>query len=40
MNLIQQGQDPDTGFRWLDYADDGLDLYSNGVMVSQKLAAR
>ena len=38
VNLIQQGQDPDAGFRWLDYADYGLDLYSNGVMVSQSLA--
>ncbi|WP_051511378.1 ABC transporter substrate-binding protein [Skermanella stibiiresistens] len=38
VNLIQQGQDPDKGFRWIDYADNGLDLYSNGVMVSQKLA--
>jgi NitT/TauT family transport system substrate-binding protein len=38
VNLIQQGQDPDAGFRWLDYTDHGLDLYSNGVMVSQSLA--
>ncbi|UEM23085.1 ABC transporter substrate-binding protein [Skermanella mucosa] len=38
VNLIQQGQDPDGDFRWLDYADHGLDLYSNGVMVSRDLA--
>ena len=38
VNLIQQGQNPDTGFRWISYADHGLDLYSNGVMVSQALA--
>ncbi|CAO3383107.1 ABC transporter substrate-binding protein [Azospirillum argentinense] len=38
VNLIQQGQNPDTGFRWISYADQGLDLYSNGVMVSQALA--
>ncbi len=38
VNLIQQGQDPDAGFRWIPYADHGLDLYSNGVMVSQALA--
>jgi NitT/TauT family transport system substrate-binding protein len=30
--------DPDKGFRWFFYADHGIDLYSNGVRVSAKLA--
>ena len=38
MNLVAIKQDPDKDFRWIYYADGGLDLYSNGVMVSQKLA--
>jgi NitT/TauT family transport system substrate-binding protein len=38
MNLVAIRQDPDKDFRWIYYADAGLDLYSNGVMVSQKLA--
>ncbi len=38
MNLVSLKQDPDKDFRWMYYADSGLDLYSNGVMVSQKLA--
>jgi NitT/TauT family transport system substrate-binding protein len=29
--------DPDKEFRWLYYTDFGLDLYSNGVMVSKQL---
>ncbi len=37
MNLVSLGLDPDKDFRWLYYTDFGLDLYSNGVMVSQKL---
>jgi NitT/TauT family transport system substrate-binding protein len=37
MNLVAQRQDPDKDFRWFFYDDYGLDLYSNGVMVSQKL---
>ncbi len=37
MNLIAQNLDPEKDFRWLYYGDLGLDLYSNGVMVSQKL---
>ncbi len=37
INLLQQKQDPEKGFRWFNYGDHGLDLYSNGVMVSQKL---
>ena len=38
MNLVAIKQDPDKDFRWIYYADGGLDLYSNGVMVSAKLA--
>jgi NitT/TauT family transport system substrate-binding protein len=38
MNLVAIKQDPDKDFRWIYYSDGGLDLYSNGVMVSQKLA--
>ena len=37
MNLVQQKQDPDKDYRWFNFGDHGLDLYSNGVMVSQKL---
>jgi NitT/TauT family transport system substrate-binding protein len=38
MNLVALKLDPDKDFRWIYYADSGVDLYSNGVMVSQKLA--
>ncbi len=38
MNLVAQKLDPDKDLRWIYYADSGLDLYSNGVMVSAKLA--
>jgi NitT/TauT family transport system substrate-binding protein len=38
MNLVAQKLDPDQDFRWIYYADSGLDLYSNGIMVSAKLA--
>jgi NitT/TauT family transport system substrate-binding protein len=38
MNLVAIKLDPDKDFRWIYYADGGLDLYSNGIMVSQKLA--
>jgi len=38
MNLVAMKLDPDKDFRWIYYADSGLDLYSNGVMVSAKLA--
>src|SRR5271156_5574452 len=38
MNLIAQKLDPDKDFRWIYYADSGIDLYSNGIMASQKLA--
>src|SRR5260370_24860887 len=38
VNLVSLKLDPDNDFRWMFYADLGLDLYSNGIMVSQKLA--
>jgi NitT/TauT family transport system substrate-binding protein len=38
MNLVALKLDPDKDFRWISYADFGLDLYSNAVMVSAKLA--
>jgi NitT/TauT family transport system substrate-binding protein len=38
MNLVAMHQDPDKDFRWIFYNDHGLDLYSNGVLVSAKLA--
>ncbi len=38
MNLVALKLDPDKDFRWMFYSDAGLDLYSNGVMVSPKLA--
>jgi NitT/TauT family transport system substrate-binding protein len=38
MNLVAIKLDPDKDFRWIYYSDGGLDLYSNGIMVSQKLA--
>jgi NitT/TauT family transport system substrate-binding protein len=37
MNLIAMNQDPDKDYRWFFYDNYGLNLYSNGVMVSQKL---
>lgn len=36
-NLIGLGQDPDKDYTWFSFADYGMDLYSNGMMVSQKL---
>ena len=38
MNLVALKLDPDKDFRWIYFADSGVDLYSNGMMVSQKLA--
>src|SRR4029077_12329921 len=38
MNLVALKLDPDKDFRWIYYSDAGLDLYSNAVMVSAKLA--
>jgi NitT/TauT family transport system substrate-binding protein len=40
MNFIAMGLDPEKDFRWFFYSENGLDLYSNGVMVSQELLAR
>jgi len=37
MNLVSQNVDPDKDIRWIFYNDHGLDLYSNGVLVSSKL---
>jgi NitT/TauT family transport system substrate-binding protein len=37
INLIGMKVDPDKDIRWMFYSDLGLDLYSNGIMVSQKL---
>jgi NitT/TauT family transport system substrate-binding protein len=36
-NLVQNRQDPDKDFRWLSFGDYGMDLYSNGLMVSRKM---
>ncbi|CAN5267215.1 ABC transporter substrate-binding protein [soil metagenome] len=38
LNLVSLKLDPDKDFRWMYYSDLGLDLYSNGIMVSPKLA--
>jgi NitT/TauT family transport system substrate-binding protein len=38
MNLVSLKLDPDKDFRWMYYSDLGLDLYSNGIMVSPRLA--
>ena len=37
-NFKRVNVDPDKDLNWLFYSDFGLDLYSNGVMVSRKLA--
>lgn len=37
MNLVGMKLDPDKDFRWMNFGDYGVDIYSNGVMVSQKL---
>ena len=37
MNLVTQRVDPDRDIRWFYYGDYGLDLYSNGVMVSAQM---
>lgn len=36
-NLVLNRQDPDKDFDWMTFGDYGLDLYSNGLMVSQKM---
>ncbi len=38
VNLIGQRVNPDKDIRWIFFSDHGLDLYSNGIMVSRKLA--
>src|SRR3978361_2006486 len=38
-NLVLNNQDPDKDYKWFSFGDYGLDLYSNGVMVSRKLLA-
>lgn len=37
INLIGLKIDPDKDIRWMYYSDLGIDLYSNGIMVSQKM---
>lgn len=37
MNIIGQRLNPETDFRWFFFSEHGLDLYSNGVMVSPRL---
>ncbi|WP_290689303.1 MULTISPECIES: ABC transporter substrate-binding protein [unclassified Haematobacter] len=37
-NLIANRQNPAEDYNWLNFGDFGLDLYSNGVMVSQNMA--
>lgn len=37
MNLVALNVDPDKDIRWIFYNDHGLNLYSNGVLVSAKL---
>lgn len=39
LNIIGLGMDPDTEFTWFPYGEAGLDIYSNGVMVSPRLIA-
>lgn len=38
INFRTLGLDPDRDLRWFMFSDYGIDLYSNGVMVSQRLA--
>src|SRR5579862_9969929 len=37
MNLVSLKLDPDKDFRWFFYSAHGIDLYSNGIVVSQRL---
>lgn len=39
LNIIGIGMDPEKDFTWYPYGASGLDIYSNGVMVSPKLLA-
>ncbi|MHB2263668.1 ABC transporter substrate-binding protein [Aliihoeflea sp. PC F10.4] len=36
-NLLNNRQDPENDFDWWQFGDYGMDLYSNGLMVSQRL---
>jgi NitT/TauT family transport system substrate-binding protein len=36
-NLVLNRQEPDKDFNWFQFGDFGLDLYSNGIIVSKKL---
>ncbi|MCW0233029.1 MAG: ABC transporter substrate-binding protein [Ferrovibrio sp.] len=36
-NLVLNRQDPDKDYKWFTFGDYGMDLYSNGMMVSRKL---
>ena len=36
-NLVLNRQDPEKDFNWMTFGDYGMDLYSNGLMVSQKM---
>ena len=38
INLVAQKVDPEKDIRWFHFADNGIDLYSNGILVSQALA--
>jgi NitT/TauT family transport system substrate-binding protein len=38
-NLIANRQDPAADFNWFNFEDYGMDLYSNGLMVSRQLIA-
>lgn len=38
-NLIANRQDPAADFNWFQFEDYGMDLYSNGMMVSRKMLA-
>jgi NitT/TauT family transport system substrate-binding protein len=37
MNMVAQNLDPEKDMRWFHYADHGIELYSNGVLVSPQL---
>jgi NitT/TauT family transport system substrate-binding protein len=37
MNLVAQNLDPEKDIRWFHYADHGIELYSNGILVSPQL---
>jgi NitT/TauT family transport system substrate-binding protein len=37
-NIVGLGMNPDRDFRWFMFADYGIEAYSNGVMVSPRLA--